>query len=115
HTRFSRDWSSDVCSSDLPVRPAHGDGGTVVALHLPPALRAHERGARGGRDIGPGGVRGPPAVLPPATAAPTRHPRAAGGPGGRGRGPRDRALPGRTAGPPTRRRGSCPPARGRAR
>src|SRR6266511_2144538 len=24
HTRFSRDWSSDVCSSDLPVRgPAH--------------------------------------------------------------------------------------------
>src|SRR5215475_14683364 len=21
HTRFSRDWSSDVCSSDLPVRP----------------------------------------------------------------------------------------------
>src|SRR5690606_40961844 len=22
HTRFSRDWSSDVCSSDLAVRPA---------------------------------------------------------------------------------------------
>src|SRR5690606_40710643 len=21
HTRFSRDWSSDVCSSDLPIRP----------------------------------------------------------------------------------------------
>src|SRR5690606_39588069 len=35
HTRFSRDWSSDVCSSDLPaprllrhlrVRPARADG-----------------------------------------------------------------------------------------
>src|SRR5690606_21350463 len=23
HTRFSRDWSSDVCSSDLPVNPIH--------------------------------------------------------------------------------------------
>src|SRR5690606_39806117 len=27
HTRFSRDWSSDVCSSDLDERrPARGDG-----------------------------------------------------------------------------------------
>src|SRR5690606_40469211 len=25
HTRFSRDWSSDVCSSDLLVRRAAGD------------------------------------------------------------------------------------------
>src|SRR5690606_40226312 len=24
HTRFSRDWSSDVCSSDLAARPAPG-------------------------------------------------------------------------------------------
>src|SRR5690606_41137388 len=23
HTRFSRDWSSDVCSSDLPTLPCH--------------------------------------------------------------------------------------------
>src|SRR5690606_20367115 len=31
HTRFSRDWSSDVCSSDLPAQPAavlgHGEAG----------------------------------------------------------------------------------------
>src|SRR5690606_40848678 len=40
HTRFSRDWSSDVCSSDLPLlRPhpggksrAEGRGGALVAL-----------------------------------------------------------------------------------
>src|SRR5690606_39938720 len=29
HTRFSRDWSSDVCSSDLAPGPAHG----VVPKH----------------------------------------------------------------------------------
>src|SRR5690606_40109668 len=28
HTRFSRDWSSDVCSSDLPAHPA-----TAASLH----------------------------------------------------------------------------------
>src|SRR5207302_6165720 len=25
HTRFSRDWSSDVCSSDLILRPKYSD------------------------------------------------------------------------------------------
>src|SRR5690606_40504882 len=37
HTRFSRDWSSDVCSSDLPADdgPAHPD------THAAPARRAY--------------------------------------------------------------------------
>src|SRR5207302_8234332 len=44
HTRFSRDWSSDVCSSDLrtplssksPKSKGHSDGlGTSITLHLP--------------------------------------------------------------------------------
>src|SRR5690606_39284112 len=30
HTRFSRDWSSDVCSSDLFPFPAVGDAPAVV-------------------------------------------------------------------------------------
>src|SRR5690606_40963449 len=49
HTRFSRDWSSDVCSSDL-VGGA-GDGGDLV----PPAVGG------GGRDRGPD-LGGGPAV-----------------------------------------------------
>src|SRR5690606_12663487 len=32
HTRFSRDWSSDVCSSDLPDR--HGDHARVPGLQF---------------------------------------------------------------------------------
>src|SRR5690606_39403710 len=31
HTRFSRDWSSDVCSSDLFVNFTNADGHTVIA------------------------------------------------------------------------------------
>src|SRR5690606_40218092 len=46
HTRFSRDWSSDVCSSDLIVWESNGDGeftignekkstrGTEITLHI---------------------------------------------------------------------------------
>src|SRR5690606_39519153 len=30
HTRFSRDWSSDVCSSDLFARPGH-----IPQQHIP--------------------------------------------------------------------------------
>src|SRR3989304_8065267 len=30
HTRCSRDWSSDVCSSDLVLRPRHPDGHPAV-------------------------------------------------------------------------------------
>src|SRR5690606_9625180 len=34
HTRFSRDWSSDVCSSDLGVEGAHGQLGAGLAYGL---------------------------------------------------------------------------------
>src|SRR5207302_5613009 len=34
HTRFSRDWSSDVCSSDLPRRDAQRDRTSVEGRHL---------------------------------------------------------------------------------
>src|SRR5690606_40761136 len=51
HTRFSRDWSSDVCSSDLSM---WADDGMVFRLpeledepdsswFVPPASEAHER------------------------------------------------------------------------
>src|SRR5690606_7313869 len=33
HTRFSRDWSSDVCSSDL-VRETHDDSGTPAVQEI---------------------------------------------------------------------------------
>src|SRR5690606_39459916 len=32
HTRFSRDWSSDVCSSDLVPAPGHSDGMQMVVV-----------------------------------------------------------------------------------
>src|SRR5690606_40277659 len=38
HTRFSRDWSSDVCSSDLPafhLEDIHGGGLTIRPVHTP--------------------------------------------------------------------------------
>src|SRR5690606_39805637 len=35
HTRFSRDWSSDVCSSDLGFRPI----GEILARQVLPGLR----------------------------------------------------------------------------
>src|SRR5690606_39769951 len=39
HTRFSRDWSSDVCSSDLPhVASVHGDQAKAVAADDGPGL-----------------------------------------------------------------------------
>src|SRR3712207_9111726 len=31
HTRYWRDWSSDVCSSDLQARPAHHDAQVELA------------------------------------------------------------------------------------
>src|SRR6266511_5020563 len=51
HTRFSRDWSSDVCSSDLP------DGGQWQAL------RRRLAGGHGRRGLAP-----PPGPAPPAVA-----------------------------------------------
>src|SRR5690606_40704687 len=32
HTRFSRDWSSDVCSSDLKTRSGRGAGSSTTRL-----------------------------------------------------------------------------------
>src|SRR5690606_40693626 len=36
HTIFSRDWSSDVCSSDLETAPPHRTLKTAAADHTPP-------------------------------------------------------------------------------
>src|SRR5690606_40971486 len=44
HTRFSRDWSSDVCSSDLWPRAERDP-----ELHQPSARRPAQRHAAGGR------------------------------------------------------------------
>src|SRR5690606_40038916 len=44
HTRFSRDWSSDVCSSDLAHRGNIGTAGGAASHHagdLRNTLRAH--------------------------------------------------------------------------
>src|SRR5690606_40656797 len=43
HTRFSRDWSSDVCSSDLAVRV--GRAALAPATDVPPADGTLERDA----------------------------------------------------------------------
>src|SRR5690606_39453867 len=38
HTRFSRDWSSDVCSSDLPVLARFAASEEPVLVEVPAAL-----------------------------------------------------------------------------
>src|SRR5690606_41805118 len=51
HTRFSRDWSSDVCSSDLPRRaPGLRTGAEAGAGH--PRGATAFRAALGAREIG---------------------------------------------------------------
>src|SRR5436309_5266448 len=52
HTRFSRDWSSDVCSSDLPCRLQRQDSGGRLLLPAhhrqgPARLRRHRVPAAG--------------------------------------------------------------------
>src|SRR5690606_41194261 len=37
HTRFSRDWSSDVCSSDLRRGPGRAEG-TILTVTLNPSV-----------------------------------------------------------------------------
>src|SRR5690606_40729789 len=39
HTRFSRDWSSDVCSSDLAARPRPASRTRNESPSPPPVLR----------------------------------------------------------------------------
>src|SRR5690606_40538191 len=47
HTRFSRDWSSDVCSSDLPVEgPRYGVAGEAE-LYVGKVLSDEGAGADG--------------------------------------------------------------------
>src|SRR3712207_6968602 len=38
HTRYWRDWSSDVCSSDLPLYPIHESSVRPVLFHPPLVL-----------------------------------------------------------------------------
>src|SRR5690606_41140683 len=53
HTRFSRDWSSDVCSSDLEVGSAEGNSASAAALSpRGGAPRGGRPGAEVGRRIG---------------------------------------------------------------
>src|SRR5690606_40595028 len=80
HTRFSRDWSSDVCSSDLPTDvgdvdkngcQSHGyvfsgfrlrmDGTVAGTTNVPRvrAVKAAVSGTRGDRDARRTGMRGP--------------------------------------------------------
>src|SRR5690606_40506246 len=62
HTRFSRDWSSDVCSSDLTTMPAVASNQNQIfspALAkpasgwplptMPPPLRSHSKSSRLGQ------------------------------------------------------------------
>src|SRR5690606_39898955 len=46
HTRFSRDWSSDVCSSDLSQR--NGTLYVGVTRDLPKRIHEHRSGITGG-------------------------------------------------------------------
>src|SRR5207302_2833291 len=49
HTRFSRDWSSDVCSSDLPAHDPHEASNQDEACHIK-AEPLHEQAEQEGRD-----------------------------------------------------------------
>src|SRR6266849_2088357 len=87
HTRSTRDWSSDVCSSDLAGPPAPGRGGHGRG-------RPHDRqglglGSRGTRDRLPR-VRLHEGVRRADGRGQAGRPRGAGGPGG-ARGDRSRA------------------------
>src|SRR5438876_12188079 len=72
HTRWTGDWSSDVCSSDLPTRDRSIDAHELLLIELDLARRLEDGGARaglrlddpdgtlggGGRTRGGGGLRG---------------------------------------------------------
>src|SRR5690606_15918766 len=65
HTRFSRDWSSDVCSSDLERRPGPGRRGRRGAPPSP--LRGRHAQGAGCPALGPS------AHLRPGISGPRRH------------------------------------------
>src|SRR5438045_8162670 len=46
HTRCLSDWSSDVCSSDLPARASWRDSGDCSTTHVPAEVVASERDIR---------------------------------------------------------------------
>src|SRR5690606_4296697 len=58
HTRFSRDWSSDVCSSDLAHRAAGPRSARDELGQARGARRRPHAAARPGRDAGGGGAAG---------------------------------------------------------
>src|SRR5690606_39667810 len=67
HTRFSRDWSSDVCSSDLFIGAAVPDGGVLQLLAQGGAQQHVVQAARLGVvdiGVGPAVVRRGQCVLP---------------------------------------------------
>src|SRR5690606_39518588 len=70
HTRFSRDWSSDVCSSDLLPRPRRGRA---------EAFRTDGNAVFGGNDPGhrTAGEDAPPSRVPRALNDRASAPRAA--------------------------------------
>src|SRR5690606_8287729 len=69
HTRFSRDWSSDVCSSDLPSRRR------LAVPASPPAPRRGVRGVLGSaRRLCRTAPTQPPPTAPTAPPQPGRSP-----------------------------------------
>src|SRR5690606_41190961 len=68
HTRFSRDWSSDVCSSDLPPRAGYGDRDRAAAIRR----RSSESNWRGAAPPIPAGSRPRPRHLTPTTRSEER-------------------------------------------
>src|SRR5690606_40312488 len=52
HTRFSRDWSSDVCSSDLGERLRHCTSAVVEARAVTPPLGVSQTGSGRERNVG---------------------------------------------------------------
>src|SRR5439155_9457488 len=78
HTRWPRDWSSDVCSSDLLQLTLSQSDRTVVAgsrvtltaeIKLPPDVHVYSPGVRGYKPIqlilqAPGGIEPAPVIYP---------------------------------------------------
>src|SRR6266511_3223467 len=79
HTRFSRDWSSDVCSSDLHA-PADAMATPSIAAVVPLRVGLASRGEVGS-DVGEPGPVGRFDAVSPARAGPGVLPGGGVGPG----------------------------------